>query len=102
MSRPRPTAIDEPRTPADVLASNAGWQAIHTALVSAVRLLRTGEVDLNRLAAHSLQTARAAGFPELPDPRRTRFCGSSIGAWQDALFVVNELPEWRFPDDVLC
>ena len=21
--------------------------------------------------------------------------------WQDALYVVNELPEWRFPDSVL-
>ena len=21
--------------------------------------------------------------------------------WQDALYVVNELPEWHFPDDVL-
>ena len=22
--------------------------------------------------------------------------------WQDAMYVVNELEEWRFPDDVLC
>ena len=23
-------------------------------------------------------------------------------AWQDALYVMNEQPDWRFPDPVLC
>jgi hypothetical protein len=79
-----------------------GWWAIHTALVRAARRVATGDGDHLAIAKAALIHAAEAGFGlGRPNTAGTRFLEKPIMAWQDALYVVNELPEWRFPDDVL-
>jgi hypothetical protein len=103
MNAIRPDVDREPKTAPDILRANQhGWAAVHAALVSAARQLSSETADLVVAARNALQDAEASGFVSLPHERRTRFCGMSIMAWQDALYVMNELPDWHFPDEVLC
>ena len=99
----RPGAHLEPKEAETIRAGDeAGWAAIHAALVTAARRFASGERDLVALAKAGIAEACVEGFASLPDARRTRFTGSRIMAWQDALFVMNELDDWHFPDPILC
>jgi hypothetical protein len=98
----RPSAANELKEPLAIIdAEPHGWWAIHTALIHAARRIRLGEDDLFEVALGAVKRAADAGFRSLPDDSKTRFTGKAIMQWQDALYVVNELPEWRFPDSVL-
>lgn len=99
----RPAVEQELKDPLGIIEADPhGWWALHTALVSASRRVATGDSDYLSIAKTSLRHASDAGFglgrSENP---ATRYTGKPIMAWQDALYVVNELPEWRFPDAAL-
>lgn len=102
-NHPRPDVAREPKEALAILDANPhAWWAIHTALVSAARCVARGETDLLDIARRAVVRAADTGFGQGQDDERiTRFTGLPIMAWQDALYVVNELPEWRFPDEVL-
>jgi hypothetical protein len=99
----RPTVGHELKEPLSILEADPhGWWALHTALVSASRRVAAGDSDYLSIATASLKHAASSGFgPGRPETSATRYTGKPIMAWQDALYVVNELPEWRFPDAVL-
>ena len=99
----RPTAAHELKDALQIIDGDPhGWWAIHTALVSAARRVAAGDPDLLMVAQASLNDAANSGFGlGRVEAARTRYTGKPIMAWQDALYVVNELPEWRFPDEVL-
>lgn len=99
----RPTVAQELKDPLQIIAADPyGWWAIHTSLVSAARSVASGDSDYLRIAKASLEHASTSGFGlGRSDARGTRYTGKPIMAWQDALYVVNDLPEWRFPDEVL-
>jgi hypothetical protein len=104
MSNPvRATASSELKSAVSIIdESPHGWWALHTALVAAARSLRRANSDLLDIASHSLRHVEQVAFGRgADDASVTRFTAKSIMAWQDAMYVVNELPEWRFPDDVL-
>ena len=98
----RPTAASELKEPLAIISKHPhGWWALHTALVHAAQIVQGGESHLDLVALSALQRATDAGFRSETDESSTRFLGMPIMMFQDALFVVNELPEWRFPDEVL-
>ena len=79
-----------------------GWWAVHTGLVAASKQVAAGRSDALAMAKASVESIAKSGFGSgRPDVKATRYTGSPIMAWQDALYAVNELPEWRFPDEVL-
>ncbi len=61
-----------------------------------------GSIDLVNIAQCALKSIRDAGYTPQPDDKITRFTGLGITKWQTMLYAVNELPDWHFPDDVLC
>jgi hypothetical protein len=87
-----------------ILDSNpTGWTAIHAALEWAEAQLQKRPSELLAVAREAVESVHAAGFQSSPDRRMTRFSGfKDIMAWQDALYVVNSHPDWRFSDEVLC
>jgi hypothetical protein len=98
----RPSAGAELKDAITILAADPyAWWAIHTALAHAASQVGGGENDLLKIALAALRHTTSVGFRSRPDDARTRFAGNRIMEWQDALYVVNELPEWRFPDNVL-
>jgi len=55
------------------------------------------------VAREAVENVHAAGFQSSSDRRMTRFSRfKDIMAWQDALYVVNAHPDWRFSDEALC
>ena len=99
----RPTAATELKDALSIVESDPhGWWAIHTALSYGASRLAHGDTGLPGIARDAIRRAADAGFGQgRPDPATTRYTAKRIMAWQDALYVVNELPEWRFPDEVL-
>src|SRR5215213_10295251 len=99
----RPAVAQEIKEPLRIIdADPHGWWAMHTALVSAARRVASGDSDCLSIGKASLDHAASSGFGRgRPEVSATRYTGMPIMAWQDALYVVNELPEWRFPDAVL-
>ena len=99
----RGTASEELKEPAGILrADPRSWDAIHEALVFASREIAAGSTDLLLVAQRAVQHVSDRGFGSgRVEPSATRYTGKKIMAWQDALYVVNELPDWRFPDAVL-
>ena len=97
-TRSAPLLLQNPRTPPP---SPEGWKALNTALVHAASLIAGGESQLHLVAVSAVRQVAEAGFRSQPDDRRTRFLGMKIMPFQDALYVMNELPDWRFPDEVL-
>jgi hypothetical protein len=103
MNKLRPEVDKEPKTAGDIhRACPHGWAAVQAVLVSAARQLAGGATDLTLIARRALDEVTSSGFVSSPDRKRSRFCSLPIMAWQDALYVMNEQPEWRFPDNVLC
>ena len=87
------------------------WAAIHVGLITATHEVATGLTgDITALggsaminiAQCALKSIRDAGYTPQQDGQRTRFTGLGITRWQTMLYAVNELPDWHFPDDVLC
>ena len=98
----RPSAANELKDPLAIIAAAPyGWWAIHTALAHAAEIVHAGQSQLEIVALSAVQRATDAGFRSQSDDTSTRFLGLPIMVFQDALYVVNELPEWRFPDEVL-
>lgn len=99
----RSTVGQELKDPLQVMEADPfGWWAIHTTMIAAAHRIGRGEADLLTVAMRSLKHVGSTSFGlGQQEESRTRFTAKSIMAWQDALFVVNELPEWRFPDEVL-
>lgn len=99
----RPGEAQEFKDPVQIIdADPHGWWAIHTALVNAARRMAIGGSDHFTIAKASLAHAATSGFGlGRSDISVTRYTGKPTMGWQDALYAVNELPEWRFPDDVL-
>lgn len=98
----RASAVSELKDPLSVLLNAPyGWSALHTALARAAQLISAGESELDLIALAAVHRATEVGFLSKTDERVTRFLEMPIMAFQDALYVVNELPEWRFPDEVL-
>jgi hypothetical protein len=98
----RMSAAMEPKNATEIIDTDPqGWRAIHTALVHTAREIALGEQNLLKVALSAVRHATDAGFRSRTDDRLTRFTGKAIMEWQDALFVVNELPGWWFPDEVL-
>jgi hypothetical protein len=92
----------ELKDPRSIIAhSPYGWWALHTAMAHASQMMGSGSADLSCLAHQAVRWAVDAGFVSQPNECATRFLGMPIAPFQDALFVVNELPEWHFPDEVL-
>lgn len=102
-NRIRESADAELKEPALILRANqTGWAAIHAALEFAEAQLQARPTEILAVAQEAVQTVHAAGFTSNPDHRTTRFTGyQNIMAWQDALYVVNALPEWSFSDEAL-
>ena len=71
-------------------------------LVTATHEVANGSTDLVNVAQCALTSIRDAGYTPQPDDKTTRFTGLGITRWQTMLYAVNELPDWHFPDDVLC
>ncbi len=96
----RPTAASELKHANAILAADpAGWNALHAALVHAAKTAaRRPMLDL---ALAAVKAVLDSGFRSRVDDRATRFLGKPVMAFQDALFVVNELRDWRFPDELL-
>ena len=98
----RPTAATELKQPLAIIASAPyGWWALHTALAHAAQLVTAGHSSLESVALAAIHHVASVGFVSREDDKATRYLGMPIMAFQDALFSVNELPEWRFPDDLL-
>jgi hypothetical protein len=101
-NRLRESAYVELKNASAIINADAnGWKAIHLALTTAAQSLGGGEHDLLEVALKSVKRATDAGYPSSADASTTRFTGKGVMEWQDALYVVNELPEWQFADDVL-
>jgi hypothetical protein len=99
----RLTATEELKDAVAIIEADPfAWWAIHTALVFAARQVVSGGFDPLSVAKSALKHAAATGFGAgRQEVSATRYTGKPIMAWQDALYVVNELPEWRFPDELL-
>jgi hypothetical protein len=98
----RTTADRELKQPVEIIGADPlGWWAIHTALVHAAQEIARGKQDLLTVARDAVRRSTEAGFRSSENEKLTRFTAKEIMEWQDALYVVNELPEWRFPDEIL-
>lgn len=103
MNNLRPGIDQEAKSAAAILKANPhGWAAVHAVLVSAARQVAGGAGNLTVVARRALDEVTSSGFVSSPNRKLTRFCEMSIMAWQDALYVMNEQPDWHFPDPVLC
>ena len=93
----------ELKEPQSILQSNPeGWAAIHAALEWAEAQLEKRPSEILAVAKETVEAVHAGGFQSNPDRRVTRFAGyKNIMAWQDALYVVNAHPDWRFSDEAL-
>src|SRR4051812_1740871 len=94
----RVTVANEPKTASGIVAANpSGWKALKVALSHAKSSFIAGQTDPPTVATAAIRAAHDAGFASEPDDRLTRFTRvTGIMAFQDSLFAINELPEWRF------
>ena len=79
-----------------------GWAAIHLGLIAATHAVANGSTAPIAVAEYALKCVHDAGYTSKPDDKLTRFTGSRITKWQTSLYAVNELPDWHFPDVVIC
>ncbi len=105
MDKLRPDVDKEPKNSVDIIDANPkGWSGVHTALVEACRLFgEGGSAALPQKAIQAVEFAHSRGFESSDDDKRTRFTHiPSVMAWQDAMYAMNELRNWRFPDELVC
>ena len=94
-----------------VQSNPTAWAAIHVGHITATHEVATGLTGditalggsaLVNIAQCALKSIRNAGYTPQPGDKSTRFTGLGITRWQTMLYAVNEVPDWHFPDDVLC